>query len=482
VLAAGFHVVAAQQAPKDDVLAERIARIEKGLLPSSIIKGKPLPFATVAERMGHFHDPGLTVAFIDNGKISWVRNYGFADVEGHRPVTEDTLFQCASISKPVTAVATMRLVQEGKIRLDEDINTMLQGWKIPENDFTREKKVTVRRVLSHTAGLTVHGFAGYELGDSLPTLEQMLNGEKPANSDPVRVEAVPGTVANYSGGGYVVLRKLLSDVMHQPFPEVMDRLVLKPVGMMHSTYQQPLPESLKLSAATAYQSNGQPFKGRFHIYPEMGPDGLWTTASDLARFALEIQNEYAGKSNKVLSQATAQEMLTPQKDERALGFVVSKAGGKPYFEHSGSNFGFFSEMFAFNESGGQGIIVLTNGNNIRLIYEYIRAVSREYSWPEFQPKERTLGNPVDSATLAKYAGTYENPEVGKIQISTRNNQLFIQASGMRMEEPEELFPESEASFFILTDSQPFTFKKDESGRVVELIIQYHSPLVAKKIS
>jgi CubicO group peptidase (beta-lactamase class C family) len=368
----------------------------------------------------------------------------------------------------------MRLVQEGKLRLDEDVNATLQSWKIPENEFTHEQKVTLRRILSHTAGLNGHGFAGYTVGEPLPSLEQILNGEKPANSPPVLVDVTPGSIMRYSGGGYVVLRALLSDVTHLPFPDLMDGLVLGPAGMKHSTFRQPLPEGLGRSAATAYRADGQPFEGRFHIYPEMAPDGLWTTPSDLARFAIEVQNEYAGKSSKILSQTTVREMFTRQKDDHDLAFFIEAAGQKPFFDHDGANYGFFSELFAFKEFGGQGIVVMINGNNIRLKDEFIRAVAREYHWdvPDFKPKERAVVK-VNSAALATYAGTYEEPELGKIRITTRDNHLYLDASGMRIDS-EEMFPESETSFFIQTDGEAFIFKKDESGKVVKMIIQYSS--------
>ena len=461
--------------------AARLARIENGLIPASTVKGRPLPVAKLADRMRHFHVPGLSAAFIDHGTIVWARAYGFADVEAHRRATTNTLFQAASISKPVTAMAAMRLVQEGKLQLDGDVNQWLGTWKVPENQYTRDQKVTPRRILSHTAGLSGHGFAGYVAGQPLPTLEQILDGEKPANSDPIRVEATPGTAMRYSGGGYAVLRALLSDVTHSSFPELMERLVLKPAGMTHSTFLQPLPDSLATSAATAYQADGKPFEGRFHVYPEMAPDGLWTTASDLARFAIEVQNEYAGTSSTILSQATMKEMLTPEMMQHDLAFFTEAPGMRPFFEHSGSNFGFFCDLFAYKASGGQGLVVMTNGNNYRLMYEYIRAVAREYGWPEFTPHE-FVSMEVAPATLANYAGTYQAPDIGSIRIEYRGRRLFLHANGMRIDS-EQMLPESQERFFISTDTVPFVFERDATGKVIGLIIQYpNGPIEAKKVS
>jgi CubicO group peptidase (beta-lactamase class C family) len=245
----------AQQSPRDPALATRIARIENGLLPAVVIKGQPPAPMTIAGRMAHYKVPGASVAFFDHGQIIWTSGYGFADVAAKKPVTPGTVFQAASISKPVTALAALRLVEDGKLNLDEDVNVKLHTWKVPENTFTEKEKVTIRRILSHSAGLTVHGFPGYASDEPVPTVVQILNGEKPANTDPIRVDVVPGTLWRYSGGGFVVLQTLLSDVTGKPFPQIMSELVLRPAGMTHSTYEQPLPKN-RSSEANAYRGNG----------------------------------------------------------------------------------------------------------------------------------------------------------------------------------------------------------------------------------
>lgn len=478
-----MRALPAQQSSPQPSVEARIDRIEHGLVPNSVAKGEPLPKYSVKDRMKHFRVPGLSVAFFENGKIQWVRTYGFADVEAQRAVTPDTIFQAASIAKPVVATATMRLVQENRLNLDEDVNQKLQTWKLPENGYTTRQKVTVRRLLSHTAGLGVHGFTGYAAGEPLPTVVQILDGQKPANSQSVRVEAEPGSGYSYSGGGYVVVRMLLSDVTGSNFPDLMRRLVLDPIGMSHSTFAQPLPDNMQGSAATAYQSNGQPFAGRFHIYPELGPDGLWSTPTDLARFAIEIQNEASGTSNKVLSQSTVQVMLAPVKAQHSLGFEVGDADGKAWFGHGGSNFGFFSQLYAFKQVGGQGVAIMTNGNNINLLVEYLRAVAQEYHWTGFDPEEHVLAHRPPLNLLASYVGTYEdsNSDAGKLAISAKNGRLFLDAPNMRIEN-EEMFPSSDQQFFIATSDAAFSFQRDPSGKITELLVkQRGSPLHAKKL-
>src|SRR5580658_272790 len=277
----------------------RIGRIERGLLPAAIIRGQPLPVMTLADRMKYYSVPGLSIAFFEHGQVAWARGYGLADVAADKPVTPATLFQAASDSKSVTALAALRLVQERKLNLDEDVNVKLKSWKVPDNEFTKNEKVTLRRLLSHTAGVTVGGFAGYKAGDPLPTTVQILNGEKPANNEAVRVARTPGKEFRYSGGGYVVVQLLLMDVTGKSFPALMHDLVFQPLGMTHSTFGEPLPRRLWPNAALPYDAHGEPIQGGWHTYPEMAPAGLWTTPSDLARFANEIEKSYSGQSKLI---------------------------------------------------------------------------------------------------------------------------------------------------------------------------------------
>jgi CubicO group peptidase (beta-lactamase class C family) len=330
----------------------RAARVENGLLPAVTIKGQPAHKMTIADRMKAHHIPGVSVAFFDHGQISWIRTYGFAEAANEKPVSAETLFQAASISKPVSALAALRLVQDGKLNLDQDVDAKLRTWKVPENEFTKEQKVTLRRILSHSAGLTVHGFPGYASGDELPVITQVLDGDKPANTDAIRVDTVPGTLWRYSGGVYVVMQQLLTDATGKPFPRLLDELVLRPIGMTHSTYEQPLPRALWPAAATPYDESGLLIRGGWHTYPEMAAAGLWTTPSDLAKFAIEIQKEYAGRSNRILSTEMIHQMLKPQKDDWGLGFAMHRGDGDLRFGHGGSNAGFECDLGALKPTTG----------------------------------------------------------------------------------------------------------------------------------
>lgn len=467
------------QAP-DPALAARISRIENGLLPAVIIKGQPPKPMTIADRMVFHKVPGVSVAFFDRGQILWARGYGLADVAAKKPVTPETLFQAASISKPVSALAALRLVQEGKLTLDEDVNVKLRTWKVPENAFTAHEKVTIRRILSHSAGLTVHGFPGYASDEPLPTVVQILNGEKPANTDPIRVDVVPGTLWRYSGGGFVVLQTLLSDVTGKPFAQIMSELVLRPAGMTHSTYEQPLPKNRVPETATPYRSNGDSVKGGAHTYPEMAPAGLWTTPSDLARMAIEVQNEYTGKSSKILSQDTARQMLTHQMGTWGLGFGLESAGDKPRFGHGGANEGFRCNIATYTDSG-QGFAVMSNSDSGgELTQEIFRAVAKEYAWPDDKPVEHTLIK-INPATFATYPGTYEIPDIGKLTVTFKSPSLYVQADPFGPD-PQELLPESPTQFFVLSGDVTFTFHKDSEGAITGLTLHAGSQTFeAKKV-
>ncbi|HUK89666.1 MAG TPA: serine hydrolase domain-containing protein, partial [Blastocatellia bacterium] len=265
----------------------KIREVTQNLLPAVQLKGRSNAMNLV-DRMRYYRIPGVSVAVINNGRIEWARGFGVRDAGSGEPVTAETLFQAGSISKPVAAAGVLHLVEEGRLSLDDNVNDKLKSWRLPENEFTEKRKVTLREILSHTGGLTVHGFPGYATDAPLPTLTQVLDGTKPANTAPIRVDVEPGTIYRYSGGGYTVMQQLLIDVMGKPFPEILDQTVIERAGMMHSTYQQPLPNNLQGKTATAH-IHGEPIKGRWHVYPEMAAAGLWTTPSDLALFAMEIQ-------------------------------------------------------------------------------------------------------------------------------------------------------------------------------------------------
>jgi len=384
---------------------ERIAAVETGLLPAVRIHGRDTAWA-LADRMANYNVPGASIAVINDGAIEWAAGYGVLDAGGDTPVNEETVFQAASISKPVAVVAALRLVQDGMLDLDTDVNTWLTSWRLPSNEFTERHAVTLRGIMSHTAGLTVHGFPGYAMDDSLPTTPQILDGAEPANTPAVRVDKLPGEGFRYSGGGMTVMQLLLTDFAGQPFPAIMRESVLYPLGMTRSTYQQPLPTEWRSNAATAHDGDGHPIEGRFHVYPEMAAAGLWTTPTDLARFAIEVQRAHASGSGQILTHEIVEQALAPQAGgPYGLGLSLESEGKTLRFGPGGSNAGFRCRLIAYAELG-MGAAVMTNGSmGGALAAEILNGIAQVYGWPDYLAEEIVLAE-VDPTIFQNYVGLY----------------------------------------------------------------------------
>lgn len=317
---------------------------------------------TIPDIMKQLHVPGVSIAVERDFQVYWTKTYGTADVATGKEIMPETLFQAASISKPVTAFAVLRAVDAGKLSLDQDVNVYLKNWKVPQNQYTRQG-ITLRALLSHTSGTgDGFGFPGYDPSASLPTLAQILEGKPPSNVGPVFWERPPFTASKYSGGGIVIVQMVLQDVYGKPFAQIMQELVLAPVGMIHSTYEQPLPGQQDSNAARAHDGNGKAMNVKWHVYPEQAAAGLWTTPSDLLRFGIELQKALRGES-KLLSRTTALEMVAPTgTGPFAIGFAITSKGQGWYFEHSGGNWGFRCDL-EMHRLKGYGIVVMTNGDN-----------------------------------------------------------------------------------------------------------------------
>ena len=387
--------------------------------------------AFIQAQMAQRQINGLSLAVIQDGKIQ-ARAYGVT-ARGGAAVTTDTLFQAGSISKPVAAMGALDLVEQGKLSLDEDVNAKLETWKVPENQFTQTQKVTLRRLLSHTAGLTVHGFPGYDVSVRMPSTVEVLDGG--GNTAAVRVDVVPGSISRYSGGGYTVMQQLVSDVTDKPFAQYMSETVLAPIGMSRSTYQQPLPPDRAVQTASGHYADRRAVEGKWHVYPEMAAAGLWTTATDLARFAIEIQQSLAGKSSKVLSQGTTRQMLTMEKNDYGLGLAVTGSGAARTFGHNGRDAGFDALLLAFAETG-QGLVVMINANDNSGLMNRIRAfVAGKYKWPSRSstPPAATTrlkpDKPLDALT-----GRYELSNNNMLTLTATADSLFTDVNGLPDEE------------------------------------------------
>lgn len=430
----------------DSKTKAEIKKVENGLRTANRFVGDPV--WTIEGRMKHYGVPGLSIAVIKGSKVVWAKSYGVIDRGSKQPVTNQTLFQAASISKPVSAYAALKEVELGKIDEAEDVNRYLQSWKLPDNEFTKEKKVNIRHLLSHSGGLTVGGFAGYQVSEKIPSLIQVLNGEKPANSPPIRVDKVPGGTFRYSGGGYCVMQQMLIDLEGKPFPQIMNEMVLGPLGMKNSSYSQPLPADRLKFAATGYLPDGKETGGKRHTYPEMAPAGLWTTAEDLAKFAIDLQLTIKGQSKKVLSQEMAIKMVSPFiEDFEGLGIFLEKKGNDHYFGHGGWNEGFSSRFIAAKDSG-DGVVILTNGNQPPLVDELIRSVAEAYHWPDYVPPAYQKLE-ISKENLQYMSGRYRTDRYDLMRIYEEGGKLFLRKNS---EEPEQLFKIEENTFVTLSSS------------------------------
>jgi CubicO group peptidase (beta-lactamase class C family) len=446
-----------------------ITRIERGLVAPIAVADRPQASSSLAERMQETQTPGVSIAFFEDGHIAWARAYGLADVASGREVTPDTLFQAGSISKPVAAVAALRLVQTGVLDLDQDVNARLAGWRVPDTAFTAEEKVTLRRLLSHTAGLTVHGYDGYALGAPVPDTIQVLNGAAPANSAAVVSASNPGQCWAYSGGGYVAAQLLMTEAAGESFPALVRRKVFNPAHMSRSTFDQPPAAALTASLATGYRRTGDPVVGDHHVYPEMAAAGLWTTASDLARFAIAVQRSVRHTRNALLKPAMADAMMARTLNNWGLGVDLGAPDEPPMFRHSGDDQGFNAELIAFTGGSRQGVAIMTNGDGgSTLITEIVGAVAASYGWAIGRPKVIRLASLAPEA-LDRLAGVYEIPGLATLTITVAPAGLYLDAPAVRPGR-YEMLPESETRFSILESGVTAVFQRGADGAVDTIAI------------
>lgn len=440
-------------------IESRIARVEHGLSTRVVVKGAPDAKASIAARMAFYDVPSVSIALINDGHIEWARAYGVLNTNEQGAATPASLFQAGSISKPISALGALRLVEQGTLSLDAPANGQLHGWKIPDNHFTRQRPVTLRGLLNHSAGMNVHGFYGYAQGEPVPSLLQVLDGVAPAKSEAIRVEATPGTEWKYSGGGYGVVQLMMMEAAGHSFPELMQALVFTPLDMKDSTFALTLQSAWHPRAATAHDSDGRPLAGGWHVYPQSAAAALWTTPTDLAKVVVDIQQAYSGKPGKVLSSAMTSTMLSRGLGEYGLGLYVEKLGGGTSFSHSGGTDGFRSQLYGYTHTG-QGIVVMTNSDNgAALIDEILVSVAAEYGWPEFQITEKVALDS-DPAVNATFAGHYIL--AGKpAQIIAEGDRLYLQ-SELFAKQPMQLFPESKTRFFMT--AQDMTVEFQQVGR------------------
>jgi len=445
--------------------------IDRLLRPAVRIAGQADTAYTLEERMRYYHVPGVSLAVIENGRIVFARGYGVAEFGGARAVDTTTLFLAGSISKPVFATGALALVEQGRLSLDADVNGALKSWRLPESRFTATEKVTLRRLLTHTAGLTVWGFPGYAAGRPVPTIPQILDGATPANTQAVRNDTLPGALWRYSGGGITIAQLMAEDATGEAFPSLMHRLVLRPAGMTRSTFENPLPAARHAEAASGHERIDTPVLGRFHTYPEMAAAGLWTTAPDLARWAIALARAYNGEAGGLLSPAMARQMVSPIAEVKppygrghwGLGVGVNGTGDSVSFMHNGRDEGFVANLVMWPRLG-RGLVVLTNGVSGALMGELTRAFAERHGVPAGAPRVERAVVSVDMAALAPLAGTYDvsptAPGHSPITLEVTFTEGALHLRDSMLQRTMRLYAEGRDVFFDRNSGQRFTFERE----------------------
>ncbi|TWR30665.1 serine hydrolase [Mucilaginibacter pallidiroseus] len=471
------HIISVAQSSvqSSDTLKRQINLVESNLA-GSVRTTDQKPW-TIQERMAFYKVPGVTVAVIRNYKLAWAKGYGWADVAAKIPVTEKTLFQAASVSKSLNAVGVLKLVQEGKIDPDKDINYYLKSWKYPYDSVSKGNIINIKHLLSHTGGISVHGFGGYSVTDSLPTIVQVLNGTKPANSERIRSLTAPGAKFDYSGGGVTVSQLILTDITGQPYDTYMYKNVLKPMGMDNSSFTQQPAKNRAALLATAYSADGSEVKGKYHIYPEQGAAGLWTNPTDLSKYIIETQLAYEGKSARVLNQQTTKLRLTPYLTGGALGVFIDSLADGVYFQHSGGNEGFKCQYYG-SLQGGNGVVVMINSDNAGIIGEIVNSVGKVYGFKGLNRSKVYTEVAVDAAVLQTYVGEYEMKPGFILTVTREGNKLFAQGTG---QDKIGLFAEAQNKFFLKNIPVELEFIKNNKNEVITCRVFQGGVIDAKRI-
>lgn len=449
-------------------LEDTIRRVMSALREETAVPGQYGSAVSVQQRMEQTCTPALSVGVIENFEVAWARGFGTLGV-GAEPATAHTPFQSGSISKPVFALAVMKLAEADTVDLDTDVNHYLKSWRVPGNDGW-QPRVTLRQLLSHTAGTTVHGFPGYPASKPWPTVPQILCGDPPANTRPVVVDILPGTQFRYSGGGTTIAQQVVVDVIGAPFPELMRELILEPVGMADSGYEQPALPAFARHAARGHSWNGIEIDGGFHVYPEMAAAGLWTTAADLARLGAELMRTLRGDASKLaLAPDMVRSMLRPQLPIQEVGqefvglgwFCAGKEQNFRFF-HEGWNHGYVATLLMLPEIGKGAVVMVNSNQGWMLGGEIIAAVGREYGWPAL----KELPEIVSVLPDGTYAGLYEGSS-GKLVVTQDGQRLLVK---LAPQQALPVYPAASGEFLATAINLRLRFSGGDTARPSELTV------------
>ncbi len=463
--------------PQKDLTRKAIKSVEHGLMRAAYLKGLRPEKLSLRERMPFYRVPGVSLAVIDRNRVEWARAYGEKDIQTHQRLTTDTVFQSGAFSQLVASAAALRLVEQGRLDITREVNRQLVSWRIP-NDARRDK-IIPRDLMAHAAGLSDQVFSGYMQDEPLPSLIQILDGEKPANSLPVWLppaRPLP-TQVQYSESGYVVLQQLLEDAAGMRFSGFVLNTVLRPLKLTGSTFDVPLPEDFRSRTASGHLREGQVVTGLWRNYPESAAKGLWTTPSDFATFLSDLLQSATGGAGKLLAPETARYLLGPRVENAGFGFFVEGDGDDINFNLRARTRGYTCVMTIY-PAKGQGAVIMTDSENgFVLIQEILCALSEAYHWPHYKPEEKTVLR-LEPETYAQFVGRYEVRPDYVLDVTQEDYYLVIRPTGQTA---TRFYAEGRTLFYSVDPYVRIQFLSDKTGRVDSLVLwQQDFELTAKK--
>lgn len=448
---------AEKEATPPETSQATIAWIERNLTPENSLANH-VSRKSIPQLMYEYKIPGVSMAFVDKGVIAWTKTYGYADLSNLEKVTEKTVFTGASLSKPLTAMAALRLAELGELDLDEDVNLKLKEWQVPENDFTKDQKVTLRRLIGHKAGVKNDLWSSFSPDERVPTLNQMLAGEPPSVDPAVSLISIPGTKEQYSNPGYSIIQKLLMDVRGDSFDNLLDQLVLQPSGMADSSFRQPMPQRLQSRRAIGYNPQLKPYS--YKLFPYKAAGGVWTTPTDIANFMMTLFQDYEGKG-KILSKTMANQVFSRDPDRLGFSKLVNDQSDDLVFRHYGSNQGFTCYMVG-SLKRKQGIVIMINSDNGFALLDYIaRAVAEYYEWDYLQPTTFPA-HVLKPEQLKPLLGSF-NHNSDELTFAIKSDSLWVSSKNNQVQ--VRLTPVGETKFISVDDSRTYQFYKNRSGDI-----------------
>jgi CubicO group peptidase (beta-lactamase class C family) len=385
--------------------ADLKTQLENGIRGKVKFIGETENLGSISDKMSEYGIPALSLAVIEEGQIEWTETYQNAALAGNQRLDCTSIFQAASLSKPVTFMAALRMHAAGEIDLDKSIEDYLKSFQLPNGKQSIDNPVTFRNIFTHTSGINSGGYQGYKRDIDMPSDVDILMGNDGVNSPAVEVVWSPNQTLAYSGGGYTLAELALQDIYGTDFSTIMEKWILNPANMEHSEFTQPMPASDSNRVAKGYSQSGEPLEGGWRNHPEQAAAGLWSNATDLAKFMTEIYNAYQGKPS-IFSRSDVESMISDERDGHIYGFIVNRTEDDLAITHYGGNAGYRTAM-TISLTTGNGLVYLINSDNGgNLGNELLLSAAQVYGWKHFE-QDQLHRRDIDSEMLKGLVGEYK---------------------------------------------------------------------------